>query len=118
MSRTFKDIPSKIRFPEVYDNDRYETLTCETEKSYGGRSWIGTSIYLLEKKGYKRKQKRHEFREWNWLQSTPSWWTRLMMQKPKRRACRDWERKALYIEDLEDYDDCPDFGRKPHQYYW
>lgn len=65
------------------------------------------------------KKKAKLFNPWHWLRSTPSWWTRLTMNRPQRRAAHNWERKASTtdIEKLEDVD-TPSHGKKPHQYFW
>lgn len=88
MSRTFKDKPSKIRFPEVYPY------------------WIEVE---------KTKKKREEDTEWHWM-STPSWWTRLTMNRPERRANSLLERSVLF-NDIEEFD-FPNLGHKPHNYYY
>ena len=91
MARTRKDAPERIRFPHHYSD--LKDLP---------------------------KRKRVINDNWNWLFSTPSYWTRLMMNRPKRRACSLWEHEVelLRVEDLEDIEDCPDYGNKPHIYYW
>lgn len=63
------------------------------------------------------KLPKHKNTTWQWLQSTPSWWTRLTMNRPMRRACRVWEQKAKYFKDFE-ASICPDTKRKPHVYYY
>lgn len=66
------------------------------------------------------KVPKHKDNEWHWLEATPSWWTRMMMNRPQRREAHLWERevsKAQNIEDLEDLD-TPNCSHKPHQYYW
>lgn len=87
MSRTLKDRPSKIQYPRYWEND--------------GR-------------GEKTKKPRHVDTEWNWLGSTPSWWTHLMMNRPMRARGRAWERKVLSNAELEP----PTVSKKPHAYYW
>ena len=54
-----------------------------------------------------------------WLPATPSWWTRLMMNKPQRRLASIWQRNTekTAIKDLPDVDK-PPHGKKPHIYYW
>ena len=51
--------------------------------------------------------------------STPSWWTRCMMNRPQRRAGSIWELTVTQtpIEEI-DLLDTPSVSRKPHQYYW
>lgn len=100
MSRTHKDRHWKLRFPE-------ETF----EFGYN----IDGTYRWLKKPGVKTKKKRN-YRRWEWLQSTPSWWTRVMMHKPQRRKCRLWER-TLHYQDIEEAD-CPFFKNKPHVYFY
>lgn len=88
MSRTRKDRPSKIRYPRYWDNV-----------------------------GDKPKQPKHVNTEWHWLGSTPSSWTRLMMNRPMRHRGRAWEQQVLRELDLKDTDP-PGVSRKPHHYYW
>ncbi len=88
MSRTFKDKPSKVRFPEVYPY------------------WVQTE---------KTKKRKEEDTEWHWM-STPSWWTRLCMNRPERRANKLRERNIL-ISNVDEFD-FPDLGHRPHIYFW
>lgn len=64
------------------------------------------------------KKKERLFKPWFWFQATPSWWTRLTMNKPQRRQGSIWQRntKKTAIEDLKDTD-VPSVSRKPHQYF-
>ena len=101
MSRTYKDRPSKIRFPE---------------DQYGYGCIFGPDYRWIELPGVKPKRKRSHT-PWGWIKSTPSWWTRLTMNKPQRRNCRLWENKVKYMVDFEEAD-CPFFKNKPHNYYW
>lgn len=91
MARTYKDRPSRVRFPEVYP------YWVEVEKS---------------------KKKRHVDTEWHWM-GTPGWWIHLMMTKPQRRAGSLWERDVVKadIDQLDNFDK-PSISRKPHRYYW
>ena len=91
MSRTYKDRPSKVRFPEVYPY------------------WVEIE---------KRKKSRNVDTEWHWM-STPNWWIRCMMTRPQRRAGVVWEHIATQtpIEEI-DLLDTPSVSRKPHQYFW
>ncbi len=109
MSRTLKDRPSRVQH-EPWDKDRSPIYT-----EYKG--CILRYSYILNKTT-KTKKRRKVDTEWHWM-STPSWWTRLMMNKPQRRAGSIWERKAV----LTDFSsllelDTPGVGRKPHVYYW
>jgi hypothetical protein len=63
------------------------------------------------------KAKERKFGKlWRWM-NTPSWFTRMMMTKPQRKAAHDWERKAATSSDIEQLD-TPPHGKKPHIYYW
>lgn len=124
MSRTYKDRHWKLRFPESDWRFGTERIPYEAQ----GRVYdFDTNKYLEEYTtvirytyvslpGIKTKKKRRDNTEYGWLGSTPSWWTRIMMNRPQRRKGRVWERKVLF-EDFEESDP-PGVGRKPHQYYW
>ena len=102
MSRTHKDHPSKLRFEEWnIDRERIE----------------GT-FYYIYLPTTKTKKRRGSDTEWHWM-STPSWWTRLTMNRPQRRAGSIWERTVTQTS-IEEIDllDTPSVSRKPHQYYW
>lgn len=104
MSRTWKDIPTKIKYPEdLYDHDTVLTV-----------SWS-----LRQLPTTKTKKRKTKDTEWNWLSSTPSWWTKLTMNRPKRRAGRLWEATVTgkTLESLED-EMPPDASKRPHIYYW
>lgn len=51
--------------------------------------------------------------------STPSWWTRITMNRPRRRENRMYESvvKFVAIENLIDYEPFLNW-KKPHVYYW
>lgn len=98
MSRTLKDKPWKIRFRDWHEG--------YLEGSYG-----------LKVPGFWPKTKRKDDTEWHWCGSTPSAWTRIMMNRPERRAAHLQEIATLKVLDLEEVD-FPDSGRKPHVYYW
>lgn len=91
MSRTYKDRPSKVRFPEVYPY------------------WVTVE---------KTKKRKEVDTEWHWM-STPGWWVHTFMTKPQRRAGSMWEREVVRISptNLEEVDK-PSVSRKPHLYYW
>lgn len=101
MSRTYKDKPSKLRFPE---------------DQYGYGRILGLDYRWIELPGVKPKLKRSHC-HWQWLENEPSYWIRQMMTRPQRRKCRLWEAKVKYMVDLEEAD-CPFFKNKPHKYYW
>lgn len=106
MSRTYKDKSWKLRYPR-YDVD-YEFI--KVPLNSGDFSYC--TIYNKTTKPKKRKTVDTEYR---WLRGTPSWWVREFMTVPKRAACRNWE-KTRNLDNLEE--DCPDYGNKPHIYYW
>ena len=124
MSRTHKDKSWKLRHPEerfdfgriaheydaksrVFDEASGEWVLSETEVVR--RTWIA------EQRGCKTKKRKQVDTCWHWL-TTPSWWIRLMMTRPQRRASRVWERKAL-LADLDSLD-TPSCSKKPHIYFW
>jgi hypothetical protein len=107
MSRTLKDKHWKLKFPEL--DYRFDSIKITSNDSY--------SIRYIQLPGVKRKKKRELDTDWHWLNSTPSWWTRLMMNRPQRRAGRVWEHQVLKQSDLEDCDP-PLVGHKPHIYYY
>lgn len=67
--------------------------------------------------GNKVKLPKEKDTTWHWLQSTPSWWTRLMMNRPQRRKGRLWEASAKFTTGLEE-EDPPMVSKKPHKYFW
>lgn len=107
MSRTLKDKHWKLKFPEL--DYRFDSVKITSNNSY--------SIRYIQLPGIKRKKKKELDTDWHWLNSTPSWWTRLMMNRPQRRAGRVWEHTVLKELDLEDCDP-PGVGHKPHVYYY
>lgn len=102
MSRTYKDKPSKLRF----DSYMKDIVRVEGTFKY---------IYLPTTKTKKRKKSDTE----DHYMSTPSIWTRLMMNKPQRREGSLWEREVVktQLSELEELDK-PNVSRKPHVYYW
>lgn len=129
MSRTYKDRPDRIRFPYPYDHDTIiirgvNLVTKTTQLDWDTMEFVTTDLdepyeqYFarrLETKSTKPRRRRKQDTEWHWM-STPSWWTRLMMNKPQRRRGHVWERKVL-LEDIEETDP-PDVSHKPHVYYY
>jgi hypothetical protein len=126
MSRTYKDRPSKIQFPNSSWNDDY--IVYKQEPWLQTHKWISGEYVELETPvqrfteykipgpSTKAKKRKCTTKPWKWSQATPSWWTRLLMNKPMRHAGRAWERKVLF-QDIEETDP-PSVGRKPHHYYW
>lgn len=119
MSRTEKDKKWDLRHPEnsyhfgTYKvecvGNRYDWETGEVAGYY-------TRYVYLDTPGAKTKKKRGIDGNWRWYQRTPSWWTKMTMLKPQRRAGRIWERKVLF-EDIEETDP-PGVGKKPHNYFY
>lgn len=94
MSRTNKDKPAKVKYPEFYD-----VTEC------------------LDKP----KKPKSKNTQWHWLGSTPSWWNRLFHTRPKRRAGHIEEAVMKFIvpEDFDMLDKIEtDVSRKPHKYFW
>ena len=105
MSRTLKDRRWELKFPETrWDFDSFKITS---DNSY--------IIRYIKLPGVKTKKRKELDTNWHWLSATPSWWTRLTMNRPQRRAGRVWEQKVL-LEDLEETDP-PGVGHKPHCYY-
>jgi len=102
MSRTYKDKPYKVRYKQEF------TSFWSTTYEDGSRR----DEHLRDR----LKKPKEKDVEWHWM-TTPSWWCRLTMHRPKRRRCRIWEHEILREQDLSEAD-CPDWGRKPHVYYW
>lgn len=127
MSRTYKDKPDRLkRYPrlqdvalykteEVCQEYTYEFVDGELKKVRLDEPRTFTRKYYLQQKTTKPKKRKRQDTEWHWM-STPSWWTRMTMNRPQRRQGRLWERKVLF-EDVEETDP-PLFGKKPHNYYW
>lgn len=122
MSRTYKDKPIKFRFPESYD---WSWGTEKVPYTYTYQPW-GTGepvdvvrYHYLQKPGVKTKKKREVDSEWHWMGSTPSWWTRVTMNRPQRREAHLWEHDVarMPIDELEEADK-PNVSHKPHVYYY
>lgn len=126
MSRTYKDKPHKfqreVQYNECYESVAYEAKEYDLVRTYGYHYkmvFTGKTVtkhFSVKKAAIFRKKKRSEVdpSDW-WYRHTPGWWTRSRMTVPKRAACRNWE-KTVTLSNIEDAD-CPDYGRKPHQYY-
>ena len=107
MSRSHKDKPWKLRFPERDFDYRYE------RNVYHRWPWF----CALEKAGVLTKKKRH-YQEYHGM-PTPMWWIREHMTQPQRTHGKEWERQIIKFvrEDLVDAE-LPSVSRKPHHYYW
>jgi len=122
MSRTYKDKPWKFKNPEAYDYTwGAEKIPYEYQyQPWGTEEPVTVTRYWYKPiPGAKTKKKKHVDCDWHWLQSTPSWWTRMMMNRPQRRESRLWEHDAerISLDSLEELD-YPLVGKKPHIYYW
>ena len=109
MSRTYKDMPSRVTHPEeAFDFDRL--LVYE-----GKHSW--NCIYL-QKAGVKTKKKKNVDTEHHWM-TTPSWFIHDFMNQPQRIRSKQWEREIVKVP-IDNLDECeaPPLGKKPHIYYW
>ena len=81
-----------------------------------GMSWWSHKVFIFNQKP---KLKKNLFNpDDHWFKSTSSWWTKVFMTKPKRAKCKSWEKQTLKLQNIEDFTICPDFGNKPHVYYW
>ena len=101
MSRTYKDRPTRVKYPRV-DN------------------WVFTEGYGRRDLPTIEPKKRKEVdTEEHWM-STPGWWIRCMMNKPQRKAGSIWERAVVTTKNILDIDllHTPSDSRKPHIYYW
>ena len=98
MSRTYKDRPAKIKWPEPYTHDRVS---------------IPNTWHSIELPTTRAKKPKRVDTACHWM-STPSWWTYTFMIRPRRHR----ENQSLRnIADLETFD-FVDTKRKPHYYYW
>lgn len=122
MSRTYKDRPARVRFPEAYD----WRWNCEkipydyTYSPYGTGDPVTVTRYVYrELPGVKTKKRREVDCDWHWMGATPSWWTRMTMNRPQRREAHLWEHDVARtsLEELEEVDK-PNASHKPHIYYY
>lgn len=126
MSRTYKDKKWELRFPEDSLNHGMEKVPYTTTLKYfnpdeGHFEDTGVEVtrYIYRPvKGAKTKKRKHADTNWHWM-TTPSWWTRMMMNRPQRREAHLWEHSAAHtpLESLEELDK-PNVSHKPHKYYW
>lgn len=113
MSRTFKDVPYKLRWELVERVAQCRRVTY----SYNAETELIAAV----------EETDGEFTAWDFVysgkvpeyyhnSSVPSWWTRIKMNVRQRRAGRLWERRVLLC-DIEETDP-PGVGRRPKIYYW
>lgn len=96
MSRTHKDIPYKFSFPEEARYFRY----------FPGYPF-------LKRPGVKTKKRKEVDTKHHWM-STPSWWTRMFMIRPRRHS---ENRQLRMLRNIDEFD-FVDNKRKPHKYYY
>jgi hypothetical protein len=122
MSRTYKDKPWKFKNPEAYswtwgtEKIPYEKTVLDWRT---GEPKTITGYWYKEIPGMKSKKKKDLDCEWHWMSSTPSEWTRTMMNRPQRREYHLLEHEAVKtpLDSLEEFD-IPDYKKKPHIYYY
>ncbi len=107
MSRTLKDRKWELKFPEL--GWQFDSIKITSDSSY--------SVRYIKLPGVKTKKRKEVDTDWHWLRGSPSWWTRLTMNRPQRRAGHMWEQKVLLETDLENTDP-PSVSYKPHVYYY
>ena len=100
---------------EVYQEYSHELINGEIVKVPLDEPFTYNRVCYIYAPTTKPKRRKGEDVEWHWM-STPSWWTRLVMNRPQRREGRLWERK-VHFEDIEETDP-PGVSKKPHIYYW
>ena len=107
MSRTHKDVPWKLRYPEQQWDYQYE------RNVFHHWPWYAA----LEKAGVLTKKKRH-YKEYHGM-PTPMWWIREYMTRPQRIRGKEWEKQIVKVpvSGLID-EDVPNVSRKPHWYFW
>lgn len=116
MSRTYNTKPRRLRYPR-WDTymEKVEYLSeCTDFLSGLPRSYHKT--VWLELAGVKPKKKRKQDTEDRWM-TTPSWFTKLFMNRPQKRRGRKWETKIKGLSNLEDID-YPSVSKKPHKYFY
>lgn len=99
MSRTYKDKPSRVRYP-----------------TQSGYSWYTRS---QPPRGAKPLLPKKEDTECHWM-TTPSWFRNMFHTRPQRHKNSTWEREVVKAQSLEDLEneDPPPISNKPEKYYW
>lgn len=91
MSRTTKDMNILLRIPDYYM----------------GLEGIAGSL----------TKKRKNFNHYIHGMATPSWWTRMRMNRPQRRKAHLWERKVVTSLVIDETLDSPGVSKKPFIYF-
>ena len=105
MSRTYKDRPARINYPEEQWNYRYGTQD-PMDVLY---------FRHLERASIIKKKKKNVDTNHHWM-TTPSWWTRLTMNRPQRRNSKMWETKVVGKKPTELDTKIPQSSVKNHTY--
>lgn len=120
MSRTYKDRPWKVRFPEqnwrVTNETHYERVPYEAEgiNYWDKKPYNEIRYFSVKKPGVLTKKRKNCNHEYRWLQNEPSWFTRDWMNAPKRKHANRMCRTISNLEEL----DIPDTRNLPKVYYW
>ena len=127
MSRTTKDKKWKLRHPENDWTYGMEKIPYQRERlffnpeigQFQGTGEYYTAYTFLPEKGARSKKRKDYYGTWNWWAATPSWWTRMMMNRPQRREAHLWEHDVARtpLDHLEEVDK-PNASHKPHIYYY
>lgn len=123
MSRTYKDRPYKFKPYHLEKEASTECIQYEAEYyEWGtGIKRSGIRFCWLKVRGVKTKKKKtyNPYKAGDWGMSTPSWWTKMFMNRPQRAKLNRLARKAATLSrsELEDFD-IPFTKNKPHSYYY
>lgn len=126
MSRTYKDKKWRLRFPESdwrFGTERVPTVRSLYNYSLEEDRVLDELFYngfcFMELPGVKTKKRKKADTDYHWVSNTPSWWTRLFMNRPQRAAAHTWEKRVVHLPvDLLEEVDLPNVSKKPHKYYW
>jgi hypothetical protein len=116
MSKTYKDKRNYEFRHRNWQGDEVRIPYIANVTYWNGEVEERTKFFYLKQPTTKPKVKKLVDNEWHWLRAAPSWWVRDFMTAPKRASVRNWKR-SLTLENIDDAD-CPDYGNKPHHYYW
>lgn len=93
------------------------------EKQHDTYGWLCSTSVNLVNEEYKRKYGRIDWWDdiygYNYYSRDPSWWRRLMQEKPARRETKMLCREITKANDPEWAEEVVfPLARKPHIYYW
>lgn len=102
MSRTYKDKPMKLLWGDYAQDYIY----------------LANFRHIM-RKTTKPKVRRSVDTDWQWYNSTPSWWNNLFHTKPIRGKFRNFNKLAVKspLSSLEDMLE-PQDSNKPHKYFY